>query len=511
MRSVPEPSASALPSGAPVKAAAHRKGRFAKDVLKLVSGTVLAQGVTVLLSPLLTRLYAPSAFGIWALFSSITSIVGVVACLRYELSIMLPEDDSEAANQLGVSLVSLLLVTALSALGVLFFGRSIVGALKAPALAPWLWMIPVAVAVNGLYQALNYWNSRRREFGRLSAARIASSVGSSVVQLGAGYSGATSGGSLIASSIAGTGLGTTILGGRIARQDGSLFRRSVRWRGIAAGFRRHRKFPLYGTLSALLNSVSWQLPAILLQRFFSTEVVGFYALGNRLLRMPMDLVGGAISQVFFQRAAAARASGGLSELVESVYKRLMSLSLAPMLLLSVIGADLFRLVFGSRWAEAGVYTQILAMWTLFWFISSPLSTLFSVLERQEFGLKLNVLILSTRLASLIGGGLIGSPRAALALFSASGVLVYGYYSLAILRAAGVSARAAWRDLVIALGLAAPLAAIVLVVKLLGAPVWAEIGLAAILLAASLVHTARRDPEIWRLVRQAAGGRGKAAA
>ena len=64
---------------------------FATDTLKLVTGTTLAQIISVLASPLVTRLYGPEAYGLLALFNLITSIIGVIACMRYELAIMLPK------------------------------------------------------------------------------------------------------------------------------------------------------------------------------------------------------------------------------------------------------------------------------------------------------------------------------------------------------------------------------------------------------------------------------------
>lgn len=45
----------------------EKKSSFAGDVLKLVSGTTIAQAIGVLATPLLTRLYAPEAFGTLAL------------------------------------------------------------------------------------------------------------------------------------------------------------------------------------------------------------------------------------------------------------------------------------------------------------------------------------------------------------------------------------------------------------------------------------------------------------
>ena len=56
-----------------------KENSFGKDVLKLVSGTAVAQVLSILAAPILTRLYAPEAFGVLALFVSITSIINVIA------------------------------------------------------------------------------------------------------------------------------------------------------------------------------------------------------------------------------------------------------------------------------------------------------------------------------------------------------------------------------------------------------------------------------------------------
>ncbi len=63
-----------------------RSSSFATDVLKLVTGTTFAQIIAILASPLLTRLYGPEAFGFLALFTSITSIIGVIACMPLAIS-----------------------------------------------------------------------------------------------------------------------------------------------------------------------------------------------------------------------------------------------------------------------------------------------------------------------------------------------------------------------------------------------------------------------------------------
>ena len=416
-----------------------KNSTFAGDVLKLVGGTTFAQGLSVLAAPILTRLYAPDAFGTAALFASITAIIGVVACLRYELAIMLPERDEDAANLLAVSFSFVLIVTGLSAMLVLLVREPIVRLLNAPDLATYLWLVPLAVLANGGFLALNYWNSRTKRFGRLSIARASQSVVTTGVQLGLGAVGQAHAGGLIGARVLGSTVVTAVLGRQIWRDDRRSFVENVRWPQMLRWGKRHRKFPIFNTWSALLNTASWQLPTFLMAFFFSPTVVGYYALGSRMLQLPMTLIGSAIAQVFFQRASEAHnVDGNLAVVVAPLFRRLVAFGAFPMLLLTVIGQDVFSVMFGQRWSEAGVYVQILSPWMFFVFISSPLSALFSVLERQEAVLLLNTVLFTTRLVALGVGGMLGNVRLALLLFAVTGIPVYGSWCAWILKVSGVS-------------------------------------------------------------------------
>lgn len=397
---------------------------FAGNVFKLVFGSVFAQGLGVLVAPIVARLFAPEAFGVAALFASIAGIIGVLACLRYELSIMLPKTHEEAANLLGVSLFFVLIITGISALIIFFAGDVIVNLLNSPKLKKYLWLIPVSVFVSGTFLSLNYWNSRTKDFGRLSIVRVVSSVVTQITKLGAGFAGFVSGGVLIGTGILGQVVSTFVLGVQIWRDDRRLFKTSIRLKKMISGLKRHKKFPIIDVWGGLLNTISWQLPALLLSAFFSPIIVGYYALGTAVIRMPMNIIGGAIAQVFYQRACDTKNKEESAHVVENVFKRLVAIGLFPMLLLCLVGQDLFSVVFGHNWEEAGLYMQILAPWMFFTFISSPLSTLFSVFERQSSALIVHSTIFLTRLVTLYIGGVLGNVYIALGLFSVTGVFVY---------------------------------------------------------------------------------------
>lgn len=419
-----------------------------------MTGTVLAQALGILIMPVVTRLFAPEAFGVAAIFSSMTGIIGVVVCLRYELAIMLPDSNEEAVNILGVSLLSVIIMTSLSALIVWLGNEKIISLLHAPQLKNYLWLVPVAIFIQGIFLALNYWNSRTKHFGRLSIARVTSSLTTTTITLGFGVAGHATGGTLVGAGIAGHAVATSVLGGQIWRDDGKMFLNTIRWQAMKKGIKRYKKFPMFDSWAALMNAISGHLPPLLLAVFFSSTVVGFYALGYRLLSLPIGLIGGSIAQVFFQRAAVANNDGTLPLVVRKTFLRLISLGSFPLLLVMVIGKDIFSVVFGSQWAAAGVYAQILSPWLLFVFLGSPISTLFSILEIQGSFLLFNSVLLAARVASLVAGGLANSILMALMLYAGTGTVMWIGLCVYLFWKAGSPIRVLVRDVMQAMGIAA---------------------------------------------------------
>lgn len=412
---------------------------------------------------------------------------------------MLPEKDEDAANLLALSLILAATISIITALVIWLGGETLLSLLKAPGLEPFLWIVPIFIFLRGVFLALNYWNSRTKRFGRLSIARVTASVVTTGTQLSAGFSGYPTGGSLIGASLLGWTASTLILGGQIWRDDGQLLKKSIDRFDMIAGLKRYRKFPLFDTWSSLLNVISWQLPAILLSVFFSSAVVGYYALGMMVIQIPMNLIGASVAQVFFQRASKASHEGNMATVVEGLFRVLMVLSLFPMLIMSILGKDFFILLFGSAWSEAGIYIQILSIWSVIWFISSPLSSLFAVLGKLRFGLKLNLCIFGTRLISLCIGGWLNNARLAIALFAISGIFVYGYLCYATMVYSGVPRINIISFFSRNVILFIPVGVSLMALKFIGVTVLIQILVSIILLIIYYLYTIKEDTQMKKLL------------
>jgi len=413
-------------------------GILAKHVATLMTGTALAAAIGVVVMPVLTRIYGPADFGIFALYTSIVGALTVVTCWRYELAIVLPEKDEDAANLLMLCVIICLGMGLLSLILVSHIRTCVANLLSSPRLAFWLWFLPLSVIATGLFRALNYWSTRRKHFKRLAARQITQSSVTAFTQIGTGllYPSFNAGG-LIGGSIIGHLMATGRLAWQIKSDEGTFIRNSIGRPNLFRVFRRYKNFPLFDIWSALFNTASAMLPALILGFFFKPDIVGFYALGYQILSAPMTILGASIGQVFFPQANDAKKNRTLDKLTLMIFERLLSIGLVPILLLTVVAPDLFALIFGGRWITAGAYVRCLSIWLLFVFISSPLSTLYLIMEKQKEGLIVNMVMFLSRFVVLIIGGLKGDAYFTIAIYGITGAILWIFNCIYIQHLAGV--------------------------------------------------------------------------
>src|ERR1035437_4249188 len=78
---------------------------FIQNTLKLVLGSGIAQVITFLVSPVLTRLYTPADLGLFTFFISIVGLFALIATLRYEIAVIFPKEDKDAVNIVSLSVI----------------------------------------------------------------------------------------------------------------------------------------------------------------------------------------------------------------------------------------------------------------------------------------------------------------------------------------------------------------------------------------------------------------------
>jgi O-antigen/teichoic acid export membrane protein len=347
-------------------------GRFVRRLTLLAGGTVLGQGLLVATAPLLTRLFSPVDFGLLAIFAALVGLLGVVAGLRYEFAIPMCRDEDEAAGMVVLCLVLSCLLAIACALIVLAAGPGIATALGIAALAPLLWLLPPCVLVLGLGQAFDYWSIRQGSFRVNAVSRLVLYGGQAGTQVGLGLAGAS-----------GAGLALGYAAALPAAERARL--RSAAGRRLWPLARMHWRYPAFSSPAALLQSAVHLLPAIPLAALYGPAVAGWFALVQRLINLPVRMLGQAASQVYLGEVAE-RPPAAVYRLFLRTSIRFLALGLVGMLPLLLAGPALFAFVFGEPWRPAGEFAQALVPFYLARFVVAPVSQTLNRFERLDLHL-----------------------------------------------------------------------------------------------------------------------------
>jgi O-antigen/teichoic acid export membrane protein len=103
----------------------------------------------------------------------------------------------------------------------------------------------------------------------------------------------------------------------------------------------------------VLDTFSINSIVLLLSYFFSDAVTGAYSFSLRILSIPTIVIGASIGQVFFQKISEAYGNEEkITGMIVKTWKVLFMIGILPTLILFFFGEDLFKFVFGDKWAEA---------------------------------------------------------------------------------------------------------------------------------------------------------------
>ncbi len=354
------------------------KGEFFKNVVTLMTGTIAAQLFTVAVSPILTRLYTPADFGIFALFTAMNAVLSIVAAARYETAVMLPRDDGDALNIVVLSGIITLIFTTLLQTGIFVFEAQILAIADTPLMGKWIHFLPLSVALTSCSQILVFWNNRGKRFRQLAIARFLHGTGIGSTQCLLGYAVASPIG-LIIGHMTGHVLGiAALLKANLASM--AEWRHVVTSPAIRKNARRYRRFPLFSLWGALFDSSATQVPLFVVASFHSASDTGLFGFTVKVLSLPLFLISSAISEVLYQKTTQLdnTSPAALGRYIVGIFILLASIATPFCAVFMLFGVEIFSFVFGENWAMAGEFAGPLSIAAGARFMVSPLSVVLNL-------------------------------------------------------------------------------------------------------------------------------------
>lgn len=370
------------------------KGDFLKSLVVLLSGTLIAQLLNVAFIPVLSRVYSPDELGVLNFYIQIVTFVTAIVTLRLELSLPLEKYEGHRYTLFRYALRWTFLLSIVSFLPIII----VLTINDFQLVFSWLLLlIPIGVLLHALFNLGMYWELGQSRYSKITYAKLTRSGTVNGLKWGFGLMNWGALG-LIISVLIGTFLSVLVFAKGFSKSVKSIAysSKSVKTKFLAY---KHRDFYLFNLPHTLIDITRDVVLAGFIMYSFSEHDYGSFSTSYMVLRLPLVFIGEAVGQALFSKCTKLyEERQKLSPFVTKLVLGLVGVSIIPFVTIYFFGTEIFTFVLGPKWVDAGHYSEIITWWSMIIFITSPLSFIPIVLNRQRSYFAINIL----RTCCLIG-------------------------------------------------------------------------------------------------------------
>lgn len=356
------------------------KSELIKSVFVLTSGTALAQLISYISMPFITRLYSPEDFGEFGIMMRIVAVLALIGAARYEYAIPLPKKNENAFHIYRFALKILVWTVSLS-----FLSGAIYWLLRgySERLLIFIVLIIVITTFTVFINIGKHWAIRMKWFKKVTLSNLLTSGTGNVAKLLTGIAGFGFFG-LAISTLIGVFVGSIIyFFDAVGNYKNKNYRKSKLRSSVLA--REYREFPRVQLPHTLIDAGRDLLIAFLLTMYFSTSLFGSYDHSYRMLRIPLLLIGASIGQVLYSRISEDFANRkDIYPLLKKSVVVLILIGIAPFTVIYFWGAPIFAFVFGDQWLLSGQIAAVLSPWLMANFVASSISMVPSIIGKLRW-------------------------------------------------------------------------------------------------------------------------------
>lgn len=350
--------------------------------VSLLSGSILAQVITLLSMPLITRLFSLEEMGQISVFINFITIQSALALFKFENAILLYKDIQDSRPLWVIFIYSMTIISIFSVFVFLLFHHyQILGINELP-----LWSLVFIVLVifgSGMAIILRVVFVRERDFKILSKSIIIKNLLNVFTRIVGG--------------VLGGGLFSLLLAEVICFYYFILQLFKFKFKKIFSGINlvskqdifntiyKWKKFPLIESPSILLDQLNSVLPLLLIAQNLGASVAAIFALSFRISFLPGSHLGSTLSELFRGQFSEHYRNQDYNLVKDLFYRTIMKTILFSIIFYVPIYffvPDLIPMIFGIKWAAASGLIKLIVPWAASAFIVSTLSPVFSVMQIQ---------------------------------------------------------------------------------------------------------------------------------
>lgn len=404
-----------------------------KEAATLLSGSVVAQVITLVAYFVLLHIYTPADYGLFTIFYSYIEVLIILSTCKYEMAVVAADTETDAAAVSRFALrlntfVSLLLLTVLFVLNLLGWmpGKFERLGWLALLIAPMVFFC----GNNRVYSSLY---NRFHRYKAIATSEVVGSGSGAVIKTVLGLLGIHSSGLPLGAVL---GQAMANINYRLGMKGLGLPTVTAEERRAAAS--RYRNFPKYVAPKDFISSLSSNLPFIWLALYFDNTYVGFLGIAVTFILQPCNLISGAFERVLYARTTEAvrdkrSIAGGLLRFILGIE----GITIVVSILLWFFAEPLFAFCFGGRWQGCGVYVRALLPWVVMAMGYLPLMFIPNIFGTQRTEFYIYIVQLALRVGAIVIGIMMSDFLLAVRLFAGVSafiaLILTGWYIMQIVR------------------------------------------------------------------------------
>ncbi|HCY1208411.1 TPA: type 8 capsular polysaccharide synthesis protein Cap8K [Staphylococcus aureus] len=368
-----------------------RLNKFIGDSFLMILSSGIAQVILIITTPIITRLYSPTEFGEFTIFSNIAMILIPIINARYDLLIVNTKNDRSAniLSQISflISLLILLILIPIFAISAWLYPNFILD---------FIFIIIMLFLVSLTNIFTNYLN-KERKYKVLSLINVFRAGSMALLQIIFGLLVLGSLGLIIGFSL--SYIAGITLGYKTFKKHFNIVRDKEETKAL---FLENKNQLVYSTPSILLNSLSFSVVVFFIGILYTNTEVGIYGMAIRVLGIPVTIISLGLSKIFMQQANDYYIEyGNFRNLLLKFSSILVIVSIILYVPLYLFSEELVNILLGHSWVDAITVIKIVIPLFVIRLIVSTVSLSVIVLQKQQLELILQALFLIGTTATFV--------------------------------------------------------------------------------------------------------------
>lgn len=373
------------------------KSVYLKSILLLTSGSMLGQIIGFVGSMIMTRMYTASEIGIMTTIVSISGIFAPVINARFDFALVKEQEEKYVLALVKMSIYIGVVLSLVVSLASYIYFIDIEGFISPFISILFVFLILVIQAFSNVFKS---YNNNIGDFKTMTSVIVMRRFAEEISMAIFGLMGWKAIGLLI-SRVIGQYFGMKREIKNIKKKIKEII--SVQWQDMVDAYNIHKRQLYYSSPAALMNAGSYSLISLVVGKYFGLELLGVYAISFAVLGLPLSVISGNVSKVYFSEASKEYAIKGTFN--ESTNKTLVFLIIFSIILFFImyyIFPMIVPFIYGDKYEMSGFMIRILAPMFAIRFVSSAINTGLVVCNKQNFELIVQILfMLSVALLALL--------------------------------------------------------------------------------------------------------------